>query len=303
MSISQIQPQKNFAFVRQLPDPSDSTTYYVQTEIRNAESDALIERVNLTDKGNRRFVGIWRAIADKNGQGTLISVRTTVYTDSNYSTKSTTYGEEMETYLIMQQFNPREIVTILGPALFERGGGADVNYKKIREILKEEIAPVSAAVKEIDTSVEIPKNLATTADIAALKRELPSISDIKSCMPEMKEYEKIDLSPLMKSLEEKIAPLAETMQKIFEATKDKTDLEPVMELLKKVSLGDTEAYESLEETIKEKIPDVIHDFERLHDLTRDVFTYLMSFPKEPVGQGKKDYSPDARAREIMGMPD
>lgn len=210
MAINQLQPQKNFAIARQLPDPSDSTTYYIRATIRYAETDTLIATVNLEDKGSRRFVGIWRAIADKSGQGTLITVTTTVYTDSGYSTQSTIYTEQIETYLIMQMFNPREIVAALGPALGAMGGGPDIDYKRIKKIFKEvledQLKPAMSLLEAIEAKkIDIPQGL-TENDIEGLRVSLESslteaTESIKDSIPPAPVIpDPVDLSPIMEEL-------------------------------------------------------------------------------------------------------
>ena len=94
----QLAPNTTFAIVRQIEDHTDSATYYVQAVIRNAQTDALIATVNLTDQGSRRFSKNWQVTADASGQGFYISILTSVYTNSGYTTKSQNYGDKMETY-------------------------------------------------------------------------------------------------------------------------------------------------------------------------------------------------------------
>lgn len=128
----QLQPQEYFTIVRQLQDPADVNTYYVQAVIRNARTDAVIDTINLTDRGSRRFSLPWQVPADTSGLGFYISVLTSVYTDSGRTTKSDQYGEEMETYLVDNRFRN------LGGG----GGGSDVDYKKIRVVFQEVLAEV-----------------------------------------------------------------------------------------------------------------------------------------------------------------
>jgi hypothetical protein len=46
-------------------------------------------------------------------------------------TPSTVYSQEMETYLILERFNPNLVVAQLGPAI----GGEDIDYKRIAKIV------------------------------------------------------------------------------------------------------------------------------------------------------------------------
>lgn len=122
----QLQPGEMMAIVRQLADPNDTGTYYVRATIRNARTDALLDTKDLTDRGGQRF-SIEYQVPSKSSDAVYISISTRVYTDSAYTTLSDMYGQEIETYLVeMRQ------------AHFG-GGGSNVSYQKIREIVKEEI--------------------------------------------------------------------------------------------------------------------------------------------------------------------
>ncbi|MES2224994.1 MAG: hypothetical protein V4478_03330 [Patescibacteria group bacterium] len=206
MSI-QIQPQQNFAIVRQLPDPSDVATYYVRCEIRNAQTDAIIPvrnlaYLNMTDKGSRRFIGIFQAPADVHGQGLLISVKTTVYTDSGYTTKSDTYNEEMETYLVLERFNPNEVIRQMGPAL----GGEDIDYKKIEKMIikaVKENLPEEQEEKTDETVIRAIGSLEKKlADISILVGKIESPKETIEKAPETKIEASPDFSPVTDTIKE-----------------------------------------------------------------------------------------------------
>lgn len=189
-----LQPQEYFAIVRQLPDPNDSNTYYVRAVIRNARTDALIDTINLTDRGSRRFSQSWQTPADSSGLGFYISICTTVYTDSGYTAKSDVYAEEMETYLLDNRFR-----NLGGGA-----GGSDVDYKKIRTIFIEVLTTfnfsgmfegIVRSIKDIDI-----KGIFTwlkSIDKTALSTE-NKVKEIAS--REVETIEPIDLTPLMEAI-------------------------------------------------------------------------------------------------------
>lgn len=306
MSI-QLQPQKNFAIVRQLPDPSDSNTYYVRAVIRNAETDALIDTINLTDKGERRFIGIWRAIVDKSGQGTLVSIRTAVYTDSGYTTPSDTYSQEIETYLILERFNPNEIVRALGPAI----GGDDVDYKRIAKIvnyvfekrlekvfaLLDKINAKKGEGKEIILEIKAALNLATGEIIEAMPAETKE-TDIA---PILERLDKMDILP---ELRDRIKNVRETVEN------KKIDFAPVIEAMNKLESSKqptkdhikemTKVFDDFSKAVKTTTPELSKMLEGLSGKLKDALIPSMFFQK-PEETKRPDHK--SRAREILGITD
>src|SRR3990167_11298322 len=111
-----LEPGEYTGISRQLADPNDSTTYYVRAIIRNARTDATIDTVDLDSKGLGRYQAEWHVTSTVPAGGFFISITTYVYTDSGYTTLSTDYSAESNTYLI----EPRA-------KHFGGGGGASVN--------------------------------------------------------------------------------------------------------------------------------------------------------------------------------
>src|SRR5947209_2026571 len=98
-----LHPQNSFTVVRQIANHLDTDTNYVRAVIRNAYTDAIIDTLDLTDKGSQRFSKNWQVPADPSGQGFYISIVTSVYTDSGYTTKNPNYGDEENTYLVQDR--------------------------------------------------------------------------------------------------------------------------------------------------------------------------------------------------------
>jgi len=209
----QINPQEYFPVVRQLDDPYDTGTYYVRAIIRNALTDAIIDTLDLTDNGNQRFSKRWQAIADVSGLGTYITIETTVYTDSGYTTKSERYSLETREHLIQKRTNP----TIDGG-----GGGVDIDYKKIKQLMVDciqeyvklpkdfDIEPLMLAIRTGNS--ELFTSLATefTERLRAEKPESYNdtqirvlLSGISQQIADIPKPEKVDFGPL----EEKIQGL------------------------------------------------------------------------------------------------
>lgn len=118
-----------FTIVRQIANHLDSATYYVRAVIRNAYTDEVIDTLDLEDKGGQRFKKDWKVPADPSGEGFYISIVTSVYSDSGYTTKSENYGDEENTYLVEDR------------PLGGRGAGAGVSggidARTLRRILEE----------------------------------------------------------------------------------------------------------------------------------------------------------------------
>lgn len=171
-----LNPLEEYVISRQLNDPSDVGTNYVQAVIRNAKTDVIITTVNLDDKGSQRFTKTWQVVSDPTGLGLYITITTTVYTDSGYTIKSTVYGVEQHELLIQDRINP-----------YLRGGGADVDYKRIKKMLDEALSSIPKPDKP--EKVDLYPIQSTILDLHE------AIGTIK--LPEAKET---DLRPLMVKL-------------------------------------------------------------------------------------------------------
>ncbi len=166
----QLNPRENFTIVRQLENHMDSSTHYVQAVIRNARTDTVIATVNLTDQTGRRFSKVWQVPADPSGQGFWISILTTVYDDAAYTTKSPSYGENMEQFLVQERYN----FNIGGGS----GGGSDITPKKFKalmsevldEKLKDKKAEVITVTKEIVVKIPTPMEMPKMPDIGPLTK-------------------------------------------------------------------------------------------------------------------------------------
>lgn len=178
-----LKPHTIFPIVRGIPDHTDSGTYYIRAVIRKAVDNTVIATVNLVDKGGRYFVYNWEVPADVSGEGFYISIVTSVYTDSGYTTKADMYADEFYTYLVAERPSAMQ--------LLGAGGGSDISYKRIEDIVSKsiknikfpEIKPVE--VKDVDLS-------GLEANIASGFKDL--IGRIKAIIipaPEKVDYDKL----------------------------------------------------------------------------------------------------------------
>lgn len=143
-----LNPGEYFTVVRELADPNDSSTYYVQAKIRNARTGTLLKTLNLTDQTGQLFTGQYQVPADPSGLGFYISIVTRVYTDAAYTSLSDSYGQEASTYLVDNRFRN------LGGG----GGGDSINYKKIRTIFRDELSGFEFPSLDLDPVLSALKN-------------------------------------------------------------------------------------------------------------------------------------------------
>lgn len=125
----QLNPQKPFNFSRQLDNVSDTTTYYLQAVVRLNSTNAVLATINMTDKGSQRFVGSFTPPNDPGGSGYDISITTSVYTDSGYTSLSPVYSTVATDYRVQLLFSPA----------FGYGGSSGVEPKVLRKIIQEEL--------------------------------------------------------------------------------------------------------------------------------------------------------------------
>lgn len=185
--------QHNFSIVRQLADPSLTGPFYVRAVIRNAYTDAIITTINMTDKTGQRFKGDWKIPADPSGEGFWVSIVTSVYSDAGYTTKSTDYGDDENTYLVVDK--QRVVGGSGGIRDAGVGTGGGLARRDIRDIVSEELQKVLPQItpKEADP-IEFPDQ----------KEYDPRFDKIENMIQDLKDSneppEKIDFSPIMKKL-------------------------------------------------------------------------------------------------------
>ena len=200
----QLEPGEDFAITRQIEDPSDSNTYYIRAYVRNAKTDTLLATVDLEDKGDQRFRGTWHVAEDSSGQGYYITVLTRVFTDSGYTTESPLYGRVEELFLVQKRYN----VSAYG---YGMGGGPDISYKKIRDIIAEEVKKVPKPEKtELDLSSVLVSLERLNKSINTIKIPEPEKADFSSLLAEIRNVSKeikairmpeLDLVPVIRAIE------------------------------------------------------------------------------------------------------
>ena len=218
--MSQFEPKEYIPITKQITDPLETSTLYVRAYMRNAKTDVLLDTIDLTDKGDQRFRGEVEAPHDPTGNGVYITITTQVFEDSGYTSASSIYPINEESHLIQTR-----------PTINLGGGGADVNYDKVRRIIKEEIDKIP--------EVEIPRH--EIVDISPLLKEIKSVkADINNIsipeMPKIPEFpkipkqEKVDLQPILNKLKDLESSVIKTIGNIPKSKE--TDLKPLLKSVK-----------------------------------------------------------------------
>lgn len=126
------QPYRNYVITRQIYNERDFGQVWIKAWVRDAITDeALLDGVEMTESADEkgRFKYTFKLPADPNGNGRQLRIITVVYEDSGYTSRNINYQVE-ENNIVVRDMN------IMGHS----GGGSDVDYKKVREIVKEELA-------------------------------------------------------------------------------------------------------------------------------------------------------------------
>jgi len=178
-----LNPQKSFTVVRQIANHIDTGTYYVRAVIRYAYTDVLITNLDLDLKGDQRYSKNWQVVADPSGQGTYISIVTSVYTDAGHTTKSENYGDEENTYRVFDDMSPA----------MKGGGGLDM--RTTRRIMEESLEKMKFPEQE---KISIPKQKEYDDKFNELTRGLSDIKTLVASLP----AENVNLSPVVSRLNE-----------------------------------------------------------------------------------------------------
>lgn len=187
----QLEPREYFTIVRQLDDPQLTGTFYVRAYIRNSRTNVLIDTLDLEDQGNYRFTKEWQVPADSSGRGFYIDITSRVFTDSGYTTESDVFAREKEQHLIAKRYDP---------ILLGHEGGVEIDYKKIKKIIQDEISkikipndfsPILKAIKDIEVSPIVKTEQIDLKGLTAL------IQAIKTAIEVLPKPEKVDFTSIL----------------------------------------------------------------------------------------------------------
>jgi hypothetical protein len=213
----QLHPREKYTITRQLANPYITDTFYVRAVIRNAKTDAIIDTLDLDDNTNQRFTKQWLVPADPSGQGFYISIVTSVYTDSGYTTKSELYGDEQYTFLVQERyvFNPNYPV------------GQDIDYKRIKKMIDEAVKAVADKKQNIVSKnqpiiVEKIKEVDLSGVLKAIEVVGKKIDDKPvTKVPPQKE---VDLTPVVSQISKVIKETSSALGKKIDTLKVKVEI-------------------------------------------------------------------------------
>lgn len=205
----QLRTGNNFTVVRQIANHLDTDTNYVRAVIRNAYSDAIIETLDLDNKGSQRFSKSWRIPQDPSGNGFYVSIVTSVYTDAGYTTKNQNYGDEENTYLVADAqssigkgstgIDARTVRRIIAEELDKREETEDEEEDPRVDAILQSLASLQKAISETKPVVVPPVDLKhITKSIQAIEKAVKSIdvkpvvdtSDIEETLLDMQKQNK-----------------------------------------------------------------------------------------------------------------
>ena len=282
-----INPQSTLRIVRQLSDPSDSGTYYVQAVVRNSATGATLQTINLTDEGDQRFTGSYQTPADGSGNGFYIDITTSVYTDDAYTTLSTDYSRDTQTYHVQQAWSHAMGI----------GGGADVNYDKVRNIIREELAA--------QEKMEIPETKDLTPEMLGMERRIKDAVSQAVASIQFPEQKEPDLPMVIDTLSADIDDAINTLL-IAVDQKDvtpQTDLTPVLEAVENLPIPQiveaTQNLNQLVQTLQELVntqQDVTEMKAAAEEFMKKVSPRSIKVPKESPQDAMQ-----LRARKLMGI--
>ena len=241
-----LQPGEYIQIVRDLQNPNIAGTFYVRATIKNAKTLAVLDTVDLVDQGSYLFSGEW-LVAGIRAPGQFI-VTTVVYTDSGYSVRSEDYGNFTQTYQVRDFTSANNFPVNLLPE-----GGVDVDYKKVRKIMKEEIA--------IATKALTPK--AGPLTIEDIERAVRAIHE-NSMKPHGSALELAG-----KDMQKQHAEVMKAISEIEIPPPEKPDLTPVLEAISTIDEKQDKTLETL--ALHKKYIAAIHaGLDRVHGVVTTI---------------------------------
>lgn len=204
----QIEPNQKFPLTWNVPDPNDSTTYYVRAyiyEFDSAGTRTELDTQNLTDNGDLTFFYNYQFPVDSSGQGRPLIVVYKAFTDSGYTTEQTTYANRFtETYLIKETWGSHRQVGGPSAAVIREIVEDVVKNRKQQKIPKTkkqketDLSPVIDSIKRIKFP-EIPEHKET--DLSPVYRWLGRLEMKMEEFAKRPQFKETDLKPVIKEIQ------------------------------------------------------------------------------------------------------
>jgi len=263
----QIEPGEDFPISRLLANHLITDTFFVRATIRDAKNNNTLETVDLTDQGGRYFSKTWKVVHDNAlSKGRYITIETSVFTDSGFTTKSEDYGDELETYLIHGRWD----LTKFG-AVGASGDG--INLDDIELAMKKMLDKEEKPKKQKDLDMKLLVKLVTDSVIASLppfpKQEKVDFSGVEGSIQKLKtvlDSHVDNISNNIKTLDSSVSTSVEDRAKplLREFTKE------LNQFIKTAKSQADFSTEKSEKTL-EQVVDLLKDFkEKLPALFEDV---------------------------------
>lgn len=271
--MTQLIPARNFTIVRQIGNHTDTATYYVRAVIRNAYTDVIIDTINLDNKGSQRFKKDWFVPSETSGLGGFISIVTSVYDDAGYIIKSVNYADEENTYLW---------ATL---AVSNNGGGfgEKFDYRRLREIVKEEIEKIPEQ-KEVIIP-DFPKQKEYEMRWDDIIKEIEKVNIIVSKIPN--KY--VDTTKIFERFESVIQAIRE---------KEITDISPILEMLREISKDDS-SEKLIMDKIIEKFDGIVTFIDKIPTRTEQIFKENYRKQKEHELKNKEQEDVDVHKDDLL----
>jgi len=264
----QVEPQKFYPLTWNVPDPTDTTTYYVRAYVYTIEDGVrtLLDTLDMSDQSDLTFFYNYQMPSDVSGQGRPVIIVYKAYTDASYATEQEYYANRFtETYLVKETWNRTYM------------GGKGVDYKKINRMIGKQIKKIpKVKFKETDLSPIIQaimdKPITPETELGGLIR---IVEKTNMAIADRPQFEKTDLSGLTSGL-------SKANKRIKKAHLDKVvkTTETMLERIRHFFTNDLDE-------IKKSVSELQKDFSKRVFVATPLKTELIKKEKEKVD--KKEY--------------
>jgi hypothetical protein len=213
--ISPGEPYDVFYFIR---NPLDAATYYVRAVVYDVRTGDVLDTITLDQSptNSRLFIKRVQSPSDPSGYGRNVVAIASVYTDSGYTTKSDSYEEQEQYYLIKA----------IAPML----GSAGIDYRGLRDLIAEVVDEGIAKLPKPPAPPDLPPMPfdALFGALGALQREinrtpkdlvdiepiLAGLSALRSTIEGRPQFEPTDLSGLSGAMQQLLAAITDARKDI-----------------------------------------------------------------------------------------